>query len=148
MSLSFMGPRGSVEQRFIVYALLRDNVLHHLAPGAPAEAFPALRSISQALGGEPLRVPAQALHAELQAVLPLLARPIRDLAISGQTRALVDGVWPPASTGTSLVADAGVQLPSLKGKRTLDQVFGPLVRALLEITEGAPADSVLEVHDL
>jgi hypothetical protein len=40
MSMSFNGPNGWIEQRWTVYALLRDNVQHHLEDGAPTKESP------------------------------------------------------------------------------------------------------------
>jgi hypothetical protein len=47
MSLAFSGPGGSLEVRWIVYALLRDNVQHHLEGGKPSAAFSAVHETSE-----------------------------------------------------------------------------------------------------
>ena len=40
MSFLFMGPNGSVESRWITYALLRDNVQHHLEEDKSSARLP------------------------------------------------------------------------------------------------------------
>jgi hypothetical protein len=152
MSLCFTGPAGSVEQRWIVYALLRDNVQHYLERGQPTSCFTALHGAAEALGGGRALVDALNLRAEMeQARAELLARPISDLAVSGRTLAVIDRMWPPPSEeGTKLLAEARCDripwLPANIG--TFDQAFGHLVRRLLEITSGADEGDVVEVVDL
>jgi len=51
MSLSFTSDKGSFEERWIVYAFLRDCVQHHLEGGTPSSKFSALHKVSEALGG-------------------------------------------------------------------------------------------------
>lgn len=151
MSLSFSGPNGSVEQRWIVYALLRDGVQHHLEGGTPSPEFEALHSIGQALGGKRVLVPARKLHEELtRARAALSGRPIQDLAISNRTHAVISLHWPPpAKPSTSLVDFQSGSIPLLgdfAGDR-LDDVFGSLLESLLHLTDGAGEGDQVEVRD-
>jgi hypothetical protein len=95
MSLSFSSPAGAFEIRWIVYALLRDNVAHHLERGEPGGRFANLHRIAEALGGESISLPAVALHREAIAIEDeLLALPVSQLAISASTRAVINLRWP------------------------------------------------------
>lgn len=149
--MSFTGPKGWIEQRWIVYALLRDNVQHHLEGGAPSKDFEALHSFASVLGGARVCVSAARLRDELtRAKRDLCARPIDDLAISLRTRSVIALSWPPPDrVETSLVKDSSSSIPMLGGNaRSLDDVFGHLVDGLLRITEGASDVDVVEVNDL
>lgn len=64
MSLSFTGPRRTVEHRWLAYALLCDNVLHHLENGRASPDFAVVHLAAQALGG---RVRRGRGHLEFQA---------------------------------------------------------------------------------
>jgi hypothetical protein len=151
MSLCFVGPKGSVEQPWITYALLRDNVQHHLEGGRPSPAFEATHAIADALGGGRVVLKARTLHAELQKARAALARrPIADLAIGPRTRGVIDRTWPPPSVeGTALLgSDRQKVIPWISPSATsLDQVFGSLVRSLLEITHESGEGDVIEVWD-
>lgn len=112
--------------------------------------FPALNTADQALGGNPVAVKALVLREELERASVLLARPITDLAVSTETRAIIDRSWrtkaSPADRTT--VADGTVAIPWLSPQvRTLDDVFGNLIRSLLAITKGASAADLVEVDD-
>ncbi|WP_438001557.1 hypothetical protein WMF26_19470 [Sorangium sp. So ce185] len=152
MSLSFSGPRGWIEQRWIVYALLRDSIQHHLEDGCPSEEFAAIHGAAGALGGQRVVLPAQKLHDELRRARASLAgRPLDALAISGRTRAVLSLRWPPpAERETMLVKDWGDSVPLLGSPPgdSLDDVFGHLLDGLLRITEGASASDHVEVMDL
>jgi len=152
MSFSFTGPKGWVEQRWIVYALLRDNVQHYLEGGAPGGEFEALHSLAEALGGRRVVVSARKLYDELSRAKVLLDRPIDDLAISLRTRSIVSLHWPPPERRqTSLLKEEGVTVPllgNLAEAKTLDDIFGHLVTSLLQITEGAAEEATVEVIDL
>lgn len=77
MSLCFTGPSGSVEQRWIVYALLRDNIEHHLENGRPGPAFEFIHSVGAALGGGTVVLNALRLRSEMgRARDALIGRPI------------------------------------------------------------------------
>lgn len=150
MSLSFTGPRGTVEQRWIVYALLRDNVQHHLENGEPGAEFGAIHEAAGALGGNRVVLDARQLRAELEKAATLLSRPIAELAISPRTRAVIDRSWPPPAgqETRTVLAKGNVTLAWLSpAAATLDGVFGNLVRSLLEITDGAAESDRVEVDD-
>ena len=150
MSFLFVGPRGQVEQRWVVYAALRDNVQHHLEGGSPSEDFSALHTIATALTGARVVVPAAKLHDELLRARALLERPASDLAISARTRSLMAMSWPPPDIRETVLASDVGGLPALLGgnPRTLGDVFGHLLEHLLAITEGAGSEATLAVTDL
>jgi hypothetical protein len=151
MSLCFVGPSGSVEHPWIAYALLRDNVQHYLEEGRPSRAFEATHSIADALGGGRVVLQARTLRGELERARKALAgRPIADLAIGPRTRGVIDHTWPPPGAGgTALLGDErGKIVPWLSpAAANLDQVFGPLIRSLLEITRESEEGDVVEVWD-
>jgi hypothetical protein len=110
--------------------------------------------VARALGGQgATEVPAQQLHIEMRAAAAaLLGRPGSELAVSGETRAVLGLSWPPpgAAEAQRTVLAAGV--PGVgawvpRETRTLGDVFGNLVRGLLEITADAGADDTVEVCD-
>ncbi len=150
MSLLFEGPSGSCERRWIVYALLRDNVQHHLEKGRPGGAFSNLHKVAEALGGQPVEMSAAGLRTELEKSKVLVKRPIEDLAISARTRAVISLRWPPPDTEeTALASDIVESIPMLTGnEETLGDVFGGLVDELLSLSQGASADAVVRVTDL
>lgn len=151
MSLAFTGPAGTAEHRWIVYALLRDNVQHYLEEGgAPRGDFEAIHTIDSALGGSGVSVNALRLRQELDRALALLSRPVALLAVSSETRAILDRSWRPADAGDrrTTAADGRVSIPWLSPQaRTLDDVFGNLIRSLLSITAGATESDLVEVDD-
>jgi hypothetical protein len=149
MSLTFQGPNGAFERRWIVYAMLRDNVQHHLENGAPTEAFSALHALSAALLRGEVSVPARKLHAELAEARGLLDRPIEDLAVSVRTRAICALMFPlPSLQETELASRAEWTAPfPTAGAQTLGDLFGSLVEELLRITERASAEDVLTAID-
>ncbi|CAN93426.1 MULTISPECIES: hypothetical protein [Sorangium] len=152
MSLSFSGPKGWIEQRWIVYALMRDSIQHHLEDGRPSAEFAAIHGAAAALGGQRVMLPARKLHDELRrARAELAGRPIDALAISGRTRAVLSLRWPPPEgLETMLVTDWGDSVPLLGAPRgdSLDDVFGHLLDGLLRITEGASESDHVEIMDL
>lgn len=152
MSLSFSGPKGWIEQRWIVYALLRDSVQHHIEGGTPTEDFDALHSVAEALGSKRVLLNARKLHGELtRARAALAGRPMEDLAISARTRAVLRMTWPPPEQReTVLVSEWGGSIPMLGDvpRVTLDDVFGYLIDGLLRITENASEGEQIEVVDL
>jgi hypothetical protein len=149
MSLAFFGPQGNLEVRWIVYALLRDNVQHYLEGGTPSTRFAELHRLGEALVNERVRVNAERLRKELeQAKSALLHRPVTDLALSARTRAVLSGKWPPVGEDTVVVGAAALNIPLLHaGIRTMADAFGNLVEELLEITAGAGEDDWVEVVD-
>ncbi|WP_437589039.1 hypothetical protein [Sorangium sp. So ce1000] len=152
MSLSFSGPNGWIEQRWIVYALLRDSIQHHLEDGVPSGEFEAIHGAARALGGQRVVLPARKLHDELRRARAVLAgRPMDALAISGRTRAIISLRWPPPDgCETMLVKDWGDSVPLLGAPLadSLDDVFGHLLDGLLGITEGSSESDQVEVMDL
>jgi hypothetical protein len=149
MSLSFLGPGGSFERRWIVYAMLRDNVQHHLEGGTPSPDFACLHALGEALVAGSVAVPALSLRSELMRARQLLDRPIDDLAISLKTRAAhMLSFPPPEQRSTDLVSKVGGLPPfPLEGAGTLGDAFGSLVLELLRISEGASPSDVIEVVD-
>jgi hypothetical protein len=149
MSLAFFGPRGSFEVRWIVYALLRDNVQHHLESGVPSEKFAEIHQIGEALLKDRVRLNASRLRGQVeQAKAALLSLPASDIALSGRTRAVLTAAWPPKSEATSLVGKAVMTIPMLHdGIRTMGDAFGNLVANLLEITQDVGPDDSVEVVD-
>lgn len=145
MSFLFVGPKGSFEVRWITYALLRDNVQHHLA-----DPHPLLHEVSAALRTGRATLPAAALHAEATAARDaLVGRPFAELAVSERTLSVLAFKPPPASTGaTMLAADIGGASFVDPRSSTLGDVFGNLLRNLVEITDGAGPDELVEVRDL
>jgi hypothetical protein len=151
MSMSFTGPRGWIEQRWIVYARRRDNVQHHLEGGAPRGEFEALHSLAGVLGGVRVVVPAMRLRAELErAKAALTGLAIDDLAISLWTRSILSLQWPPPDRReTALVKTWGGSIPFIASSAvTLDDVFGHLLDGFLRITDGASESDTVEVIDL
>ena len=151
MSLFFKGRTGGVEQRWIVYALLRDNIMHHLEGGAPSPKFALVHSITEALGGKTIKLNARALHDELSVARRGLAHlPLKQLAISARTLAVLNLVWPPPEQGETMLVDehtGTVPLLELRGE-SLQAVFGTLMDELLTMTQKASAEDVVEVIDL
>ena len=149
MSLAFFGPHGSLEARWIVYALLRDNVQHYLEGGSPSEKFAEIHQISEALVQDRIRVNAARLRSQLeQAKVALFDRPAADIALSGRTRAVLSADWPPKTLETTVAGKAELSIPMLHaGIRTMAEAFGNLVNELLEITEGVGENDWVEVVD-
>ncbi len=149
VSLTFEGPNGSFERRWIVYAMLRDNVQHHLEGGEPSAAFQSLHQLGEALASGTVSVPAVALRRELEPLEQMLERPASDLAVSLRTRAVHSLHFPlPDRRGTSLASDVDFAPPfPLGNTSTLKDVFGSLVSELLRITEGASVTDRVTVTD-
>ncbi len=148
MSLSFIGPGGSFEQRWICYALLRDTVQHHLEGGTPSGRFRALHSIASALGRR-IQVPAPELLQEVEAAATLLDRPVADLAISQRTGAILSLSWPiPEARQTQKLCEweGRLELP-YQDPKLLSDLFGTLVDGLRRITMPAKAGDVVQVVD-
>lgn len=152
MSLSFSGPAGAIEQRWIVYALLRDNVQHHLEGGVPTAEFAALHGVTGALGGGVVQLPAVELRREILRAASLLSLPIAELAISLRTRSVLSLTWPlPDRRETMLVREGGGAIPLhglVTSAGTLSELLGGFVERLIAITAGAAEGDVVEVRDL
>lgn len=148
MSLVFTGPGGSTERRWIVYALLRDNVQHHLEGGTPGGDFPAIHAVSSALGGGTTTVSSAALRAELGKARALDERPIEELALSPRTVSVISHRWPPPQeSSTQLATEWAIRVPAAHGAKTLGDVFGNLIEDLLRVA-GDADDSEVEVTDI
>lgn len=151
MSLQFVGPGGSFETRWLSYAILRDNVQHHLEGGLPSARFQALHQIATALGRRGVRVNARSLHQELLEIERLLpSRPFEELAVSPLTCAVLFLRWPPpAENHTYLARESLPGLELLLGSpSTLGEIFGHLSGSLLRITHEAREPDLVEVSDL
>lgn len=151
MSFSFTATKGSYEQRWIVYALLRDNVQHYFEGGQPSDTFGETHAIAGALGGSKVKLSANRLRNELlRAKADLCSRPIADLAISLRTRSVMSLKWPPPEQrATMLLSETRETVPLLGDlPATLDGVFGHFIEGLLGITEGCGPDDIVEVVDL
>lgn len=117
-------------------------------PGTRVRVDP--RGIEQALGGTPIVLSARRLHGELQRACALLPRPIAELAVSQRTRAVIDRSWsaPGPQGPRTMLAEGSVSIPWISPQvRTLDHVFGNLVRSLLAITKDAGETDLVEVYD-
>lgn len=148
MSICFIGRGGSCEYPWIRYALLRDNVLHHLEGGEPSQAFSALYSVAGALRGASVTISAEKIRDELERARPLLDLPIEELAISARTQAVISMERQLPIGGPTFVVGPSLSLPWLpQWTTTLDGVFGSLLREILRITEGASPQDMLEVHE-
>ena len=149
MSLAFVSRRGSFEAPWIGWALLRDNVAHHLDGGRSPGAYEAIHRLGEGLGRAPVKVPAAEVHACVtRALAGLAARPSSDLALSERTERLLEMGWPIPPTVVTRVVGITGQLPWVPGEaRTLGDVFEGFCSSLLELTRDAAPTDVLEVHD-
>ncbi|MEO8181869.1 MAG: hypothetical protein ABI895_23795 [Deltaproteobacteria bacterium] len=149
MSMTFVGPAGSVERRWIVYAMLRDNVQHHLEGGVPTPKFEALHQLGDALWRGKVSVSASQLRAELVEVTAILSRSMDDYAVSLHTRAVCSCLLElPSRRRTDLAKLLEWTVPfPLEGAVTLADAFGSLHEELLRITEGATTSDVVDVID-
>lgn len=141
-----------MEERWILYALMRDNIQHHLEQGEPSQAFDAVHRVGGVLGGQSVRLNARQLRTELEkAHAGLAGRAISELAVSARTRAVIERTWPIQSQPSTVLVDDSLAtlIPWLSpGMRSLDHVFGNLIRSLLDVTSGAGPDDVVDVYDL
>jgi hypothetical protein len=149
MSLAFHGPSGSFERRWIVYAMLRDNVQHHLEHGTRSTEFSHLHTLGEALIRGEVSVPALELRRELERVGDVLRRSIEELAVGVRTRSIQMVRLPlPTEGETVLASSIGWEAPfPLEGALTLDDAFGSLVAELLRITDAATDSDVVSVAD-
>ncbi|MFO0570724.1 MAG: hypothetical protein U0263_34125 [Polyangiaceae bacterium] len=148
MSLLFVGPSGSTERRWIIYALLRDNVLHHLEGGVPSGRFAVIHGVSVALGGNPVRILASELRRELSSAQALRTRPIAELALSARTVAVISHAWPlPEHSATRLAQDWNAFPQVAAGADTLGDVFGTFMDELIAVAKSDDAGAIVEVRD-
>ena len=130
MSISFIGPAGSCEFPWIHHALLRDNVLHHFDHGQMSPLFHEIYSIADTLGGPPRDLRALTLRDE-----PKRAE--------GLCPGVAAGHGPPTQiVGPHLNFPWLVNTPD-----TLGDVFGALIAALMQITDGATESDKVQVLD-
>jgi hypothetical protein len=150
MSLYFRGPTGSFEQPWVLYALMRDCVQHHLERGAVTRAFRAVHRISRALREGNVVVPARRLNVEARFLRRALRDlPVTDLAISAHTLA---AYTPRVRAGlrrrTRVVGRSALSLPLVPERGgSLHDLFGPLLDELVRITAGARVGELVDVHD-
>jgi|GEM_PF-3469415 len=120
MSLTFVGPSGSSEHRWISWPLLRDCVQHHLG----GERLSNVLRLTDALGSrEGVYLPA---------------------------RAVTEVSWTPDSKTTQTeLATAGGGVPAIVGgsPHTLRDVFGSVVFELLRISQGADEQAQVRIID-
>jgi hypothetical protein len=152
MSLSFIGPKGAFERRWIVYALFRDNVQHHLEKGKPGADFAAIHSIADALGSgsNGIEIPAAKLRAEIEiAKNKLRDIPISDLAVSLRTRAVVTRSFPlPDQPATALAGPMGWIVPWPTGHaETVGELFESFSDELLKILGDGSGNDVVTIID-
>ncbi|HEY4188609.1 MAG TPA: hypothetical protein VGP07_26300 [Polyangia bacterium] len=147
MSLAFTGRHGDVEIPWLTYALLRDNVQHHLE--RDHGAFTLLHRVSEALGEAPVRLPAAQFNRELQTVREqLLELPIEDLAMATRTRALLHLQWPELGDASSQVVGPLRILGQLViDARTLGDVFDATISELLALNQDAGPEDEVEISD-
>ncbi len=146
MSISLIGPKGTYEFPWIRYALLRDNILHYLEHGVCTPAFTETYKIGISIGGSPALLSAQKLREEISRAQALCLLPIDKLAISARTLAVLRFESSLPEGPPTRVVGVDLNLPWLSNKsQQLSDVFGDLVTALLEITEGASDSDTVEV---
>lgn len=147
MSLIFSGPGGSTERRWITYALLRDNLQHHLEDGEPGSKFPTIHALADALSSVKATVSSNDLREEIERAQALCARPASDLALSARTVAVISHRWPmPDDVATRPASEWGIDLPMAHGAETLGDVFGGFLEDLQRIV-GTEGDAPVEVID-
>lgn len=149
MSLSFVGPGGSFETPWIRYAILRDNVLHHLDRQSPSLQFVSLYTVAAALGGSRITVNACQLASEVDRIIRELG-PVSasQLAISARTQAVLRfEPMLPVSGPTELLPES-ISLPWLDtSAETIGEIFKSLLANLRRITDGAGELDQVEVFD-
>ncbi|MEZ4391756.1 MAG: hypothetical protein R3A48_11720 [Polyangiales bacterium] len=145
MSFLFVGPKGSFEVRWITYALLRDNVQHHVGD----EPTP-LNDVSAAMGTGRAELSAPAVNAAARAARDALVElPIDQLAVSERTLSVLSFKALPSSTGATVLASEIGGVPFVDPRAvTLRDVFGNLLTNLIEVTDGAVEGELVEVRDV
>ncbi len=148
MSISFLSRAGAFEAPWIQYALLRDNVLHHIDAGQMTPRFQELYRIGECLGGATVKVSAVRLREQVQQAQLLCQLPIEKLAVSARTKAVISmDVELPIGPPTRIIG-IGLNMPWIAEERnTLGDVFGQIVRKLLQITEGTTESDLVEIVD-
>lgn len=149
MSMSFIGPSGSFETPWIRYALLRDNVMHHLDGGSPSMKFISLYSIAASLGGSHIHVNATKLAAEIDEIIAnLSAVSSSQLMISRRTQAVLRfEPLLPVNSATECLPNT-LSFPWLDASaETLGEIFRNLLTDLQRITAGCSELDQVEVFD-
>lgn len=132
-----------------MYALIRDNVQHHLEAGAPTPMFAGIHAVSTALGGQSISLSAAQLAREMAIVeRDLLPLPASNLALSARTRAVIHFQWPEvAGPATEIVGPLEVFGTLVRNAKSLGDVFGGVVSALHDLATRAGPHGSLEVTD-
>ena len=130
------------------YALLRDNILHHLEHGRPSASFVEVYRIGQVLGGASQLLRATKLSEELAQARALCERPIDDLALSSRTRAVLSVKQELPSGPPTERVGLMRSLPWLPSRaQRLGDVFGYLIDSLLSITRSAQDEDLVQVFE-
>lgn len=149
MSIGFVGPNGSFEVPWIRYALLRDNVMHHLDNRGPSLRFVSLYSVAASLGGNHVTVNAQQLGEEASEIAERFGSlSSSQLAISARTQAVLrfDPMLP-VNSPTEIVGNS-ISLPWIDTTpETLGAIFKGLLSELQRITRSSSELDTVEVID-
>jgi len=148
--LLLTGPSGSGRISWNAYAMLRDNVQHHLEGGVPSARFRALHALERAVDRGTHRVDAARLRGEIMgAWYGLVKLGVDEAAISFRTRSIMTGCpTPPVRRGTARPRLTGWNLPisaSSDEPSLVRHVLG-LVVTVLRITETAVDGDVVVVQ--
>jgi hypothetical protein len=149
MSIAFAGKQGATEIRWIVWALLRDNVQHHLEGGQETNAFRLLHSVSAAFRGDVVSLPAAPFNRELRTIQDALRRlPVDQLAMTSRTRSVISYQWPAAPITTSEVVGPLAEFGTLvTNAATVGDVFEGTLDGLCAMTRDAGPDERIEIFD-
>ncbi len=149
MRLLLTGPSGSARISWNLYAMLRDNVQHHLEEGAPSARFRALHALEQAIDRGTHQVNAARLRGEVMGAWYGLSKlGVGEAAVSFRTRSIMTGCpAPPVQRGTAKRRLTGWSLPVPASKEEPSLVEHALgfVLAVLRITETAVDGDVVVV---
>jgi hypothetical protein len=149
MSLTFIGPAGSCELPWIQYALLYDNIEHHLKGKQQGAVFTELHRVGEALGGRSVTVSASGLASELQQAKPLCDLPGTQLALSLRTKTVLFNLLsePSPCSSTELIGPR-LRLPWVPSDMSsLGSIFEPVITRLLAITQDASDTDQVEIID-
>lgn len=137
MKVWFLSNHGTVVYDFVMCALLRDNVQHHLEAGAPDGKFSCLHALADIVWAEREELlPAVAFRDELSAAWNgLSSLPFGKLAISIHTHAALQRLpQPPAVSGTVLHSATDWPLPiDSRPRETLGELLHTVVFGLLHL---------------
>lgn len=149
MSIAFVGRRGATEIRWIVWALLRDNVQHHLEGGRETTAFRLLHSVSTVFRGDVVCLPAAPFNRELRTIKDALKKlPVDQLAMTSRTRSVMTYQWPAAPSTTSEVVGPLAEFGTLvTNAATVGDVFEGTLDDLCAMTQDAGPDERIDIFD-